>query len=554
MAYSAEFRNRILSMVDKGYTVDEIAADNGLSKPTVYSWLKKYNKDNTPNASIHNLKQQIDRLSKLTPTKANTTKINMLTKSIERLSKGSKATIKPNAKAPKKITDTATIKELKVKVLDHEYGLYPYQQKFLEDNSRFRVWLKSRQIGATYLGALEALIGACGGMEQTVISASEDQAMRWYDEIGVHAKKLGVVLSGTQTKIVVDNTPINIRPNNFRTVQGFSGDLWFDEFAWYQNPKRIFNLAMPTITSKKVEGRAAKVTILSTPFEEESLFYNLISDTGRYYMFSRHITNIYDAIKDGLDVDIKVLRDLMDSDSFAMAYECVFADDDNAYFPVKLIKSCVDYNLSYHTPPNDQVLYCGYDIGRVKDLSVLSGVYRDNTPPRLRASTSGNLKNSNVFKGNDQEGNYYIVAIMDTLKNASFKDQKNHLKAHLNSYLKAHINIDKTGIGMNLTEDLQNEHNDRVNGVYFTASSKEMMVKNVRKLFEDKLIKIPNDPALIADIHAIKRRAGSKSFLYDSDRNSYGHADRFWSLALACKNLDGFRGGERESRGGAMLF
>ena len=312
-------------------------------------------------------------------------------------------------------------------------------------------------------------------------------------------------------------------------MQGFSGDLWLDEFAWYQNPKLIFTRALPTITKDSEDGRENKVTILSTPFEELSLFYEIWTDTIKYDIFSRHQTTIYDAINDGYPVNIEKIKKLYDSDSFASAYECVFVDDSTAYFPVDLIKSCVDYNLSYHTAPNNQTLYCGYDIGRVKDLSVLSGGYRDK----------------------DEK---YVVAIMDILKNASFIDQKEHLNAHLNSYPNALINMDKTGIGMNLTEDLQTSYGDRVNGVYFTASSKEMMVKNVRKLLEDKLIKIPNDPDLIADIHAIKRKAGTKSFLYDSDRNSYGHADRFWSLALACKNLDGFRGGEREARGGAMLF
>ena len=59
------------------------------------------------------------------------------------------------------------------------------------------------------------------------------------------------------------------------------------------------------------------------------------------------------------------------------------------------------------------------------------------------------------------------------------------------------------------------------------------MALNLKKHFEDKSIIIPNYPALIADLHAIKRKAGAKSFTYDSDRNEHGHADRFWALALS---------------------
>ena len=67
------------------------------------------------------------------------------------------------------------------------------------------------------------------------------------------------------------------------------------------------------------------------------------------------------------------------------------------------------------------------------------------------------------------------------------------------------------------------------------------MVLNLKKMFEDKLIVIPNDPSLIADIHGIKRKAGAKRFLYDADRTAKGHSDRFWSLALAAKKI-GFVG------------
>ena len=96
---------------------------------------------------------------------------------------------------------------------------------------------------------------------------------------------------------------------------------------------------------------------------------------------------------------------------------------------------------------------------------------------------------------------------------------------------------------------------NRCEGIYFTASSKEAMVLNLKKMFEDKKINIPNDPILIADIHAIKRRAGMKRMLYDADRNIYGHADRFWSLALAAKKLDFLdRGESGDSKGGAVIL
>lgn len=72
----------------------------------------------------------------------------------------------------------------------------------------------------------------------------------------------------------------------------------------------------------------------------------------------------------------------------------------------------------------------------------------------------------------------------------------------------------------------------------FTQASKESMALNLKKAFEDGLVEIPNDPLLIADLHAIKRKAGARGFIYDADRNEHGHADRFWACALALSHED----------------
>ena len=110
--------------------------------------------------------------------------------------------------------------------------------------------------------------------------------------------------------------------------------------------------------------------------------------------------------------------------------------------------------------------------------------------------------------------------------------------------------IDKTGIGMSVAEKVKRRFPSRAQGVYFTQSSKEAMALNLKKHFEDKTIVIPNDPALIADLHAIKRKAGAKSFTYDSDRNEHGHADRFWALALALSYFEKVR----DRRGKAYII
>lgn len=527
MAYTPEVKKQALNLVKAGISITDICKDLKIkNRATVYGWIKKSTDKDVNEESIENFKKQILTLSKRAPTEANMRKLAMATKSLERLEKKSK---KIQKKDKQNIVHSKDVQEYRDKLLHEDYGLYGYQRKFVQDTSRFRVWLKSRQIGATYGCAGECLVEAMSGMDQLILSASETQALKWHSEIQTHAQKLGIVLSGSSSEIKVPSgATIYIFANNFRTIQGFSGSVWMDEFAWYLNPKRIWEAFIPSITSVKAGETKARITILSTPFEQDSLFHKLCVDTKKYYMFSRHHTTIYDAVKDGLDVDIKVLKDLFDEDSWAMMYECVFANDDTSLFPIKLIKSCVrDY--MYYTPVANNVLWSGYDVGRVKHLSVLSAL--------------------------DKVEGRYVLAIQDMYQNATFEAQKTVIREHLTLFKKANIRIDGTGIGHDIAETFESKYPSRAERVAFTSSSKEFMALNLKKMFEDGTIRIPNDPYLIADIHSIKKKAGAKKMIYYSNEDKNGHADRFWSLALAAKVLDVLgRGTEGESSNGGALI
>nr|WP_228026861.1 terminase family protein [Campylobacter sp. RM9328] len=414
-----------------------------------------------------------------------------------------------------------TAKELREKILK-DGGLFAYQKEFLCSNAQFRIVLKSRQIGFSYVAAADALIGAVSGRDQLFLSASEEQALILMRYMRFWAQKFKIAfLKDSEKEVMLENgSRIKALPHNIKTVQGFTGDIWMDEFAWYPNPKKIWLAFVPSIGA--VKGR---LTILSTPFEERSLFHELFYDELQFKMFERFRVDIYRAMKDGLDFDLKTMKALFDADTWASAYECVFIDDESSLLSISLIKSCVDEKLRYFSPPSDTPLLCGYDIGRVNDRSTLADI---------------------ICKDE-----IYELANMQVFAKASFKEQEEILKAHLRTYPLAVLEIDKTGIGMNLAETMHSKFKSRVRGVYFTAPTKEEMALNLKKLFEDKKILIPNDPLLIADIHAIKRTAGAKSFKYDAKRNEYGHADRFWALALACRKIEAV---VKRKGGGAVIL
>jgi len=516
MSYTKQTKELILSLIESEYSLTEIAKEYNINISTLSRWKKTL----TPKEqSIENIKKQIELLSQKKMTDGIAKQIAMLSASLSRLEneKAKKEKVK-NKKKPIAIMN-ADYESLKAKALDIG-GLFNYQKEFINDSSQFRLVLKARQIGFSYVSSLDALLGAVAGRNQLFLSASEEQAfilMRYLED---WAKKLTITFKqDSQTEKILENGAyIKVLAHNFRTAQGFTGDIWMDEFAWYPNPKRIWHAFVPSIGAV-----AGRLTILSTPFEEQSLFYELCQNETKYYMFSRHKVDIYRATNDGLSFDIETMRALFDADTWASAYECQFIDDESALLSVALIKECVEDYRPVAAPKNIPI-YAGFDVGRTKDRSVLIALQ-------------------------DEEGIKKITNL-DVLSKASFEEQENHLIHFMNYFPLANLKIDKTGIGMSLAEKLKSRFTSRVQGVYFTAVSKEALALNLKKHFEEKLIKIPNDPNLIADLHAIKRKVGQKSFLYDSDRNEHGHADRFWALALALSFFEKIR----EKRGKAYII
>ena len=523
MAYTKEFKEECINLLASGVSSVLVAQQMKVSRPTLTKWAneaKKY--EASIENAINSLHGKIEALSsKQDITSEETAMLADLVVALNKLTGEDKKKKEARAYVRPPVNLDKAASELRQSILK-EGGLFAYQAKFMSSDAQFRIVLKSRQIGFSYVAAADALVGAVGGRNQLFLSASEEQALILMRYMRFWAQKFGIPLAkDSETEITLENGAIiKALAHNFRTVQGFTGDIWMDEFAWYPNPKKIWHAFVPSIGA--VKGR---LTILSTPFEERSLFHELFTDEPKYKMFERFRVSIYDAMADGLEFDLETMRALFDADTWASAYECVFIDDENSLLSISLIKSCVDSKFGYYQPTSDTPLLCGYDIGRVSDRSSLACV--------------------------KSVENTYEVAMMEIYAKAKFKEQEDVLSAHMRTYPLAVLNIDKTGIGLNLAETMHSKFKSRVSGVYFTAPAKEEMALNLKKLFEDKRIKIPNDPLLIADLHAIKRMAGVKSFKYDAKRNEYGHADRFWALALACRNIQAVI---KRKGGGAIII
>lgn len=94
--------------------------------------------------------------------------------------------------------------------------------------------------------------------------------------------------------------------------------------------------------------------------------------------------------------------------------------------------------------------------------------------------------------------------------------------------------IDRSGLGEAPAERLQRRFRSIVEPIIFTPANKEILATPVRKLMEDRVLKIPDDPKTTAAMRKIRREpTTSDTWRFVADSTADGHADEFWALGLA---------------------
>ena len=231
----------------------------------------------------------------------------------------------------------------------------------------------------------------------------------------------------------------------------------------------------------------------------------------------------------------------LDKTAYDQNYECAFADENMTLLTYELISAAQSDVVTIDSQEWSQAslhrmkeaqgrLEIGNDIGRNRDLSMVTVI--------------------------DHVGQLRRVVAMLKLENMRLPDQQRQL-AIVCRLPKFHAYCgDMTGLGLGLVEFLQDQFGRyRIHGVNFsstepasdriklegrkaeTARVTEIMAVNLLACFEDRSLKdLPNDPALTDDLRKpekITSPGGRVSIA--ATRDEAGHADGFWSLALAVR-------------------
>ncbi len=397
--------------------------------------------------------------------------------------------------------------------------LYPYQQKWIADQSRFKIGLWSRQIGKTFTSTLEivddCLKAESEGRRQrwVILSRGERQAKEAMDTgVKLHLKAFQCVFEAFEydwegsIKALEVTLPggsrITALPANPDTARGFSASVLADEFSFHKDSRAIWRSLFPVISA------GHKIRVISTPNGKSGKFYDLI--TADDPSWSKHIVNIYEAVKQGLPRDIEELkRGLNDEDGWRSEYLCEFVDEASAWLTYDLIASCEhdqagDPNFYQFKPT-----YVGWDVARRRDLSVIWVI--------------------------EQIGDVLWTREVVAMRRQTFAAQEAELDRVMKAYRVNRVCIDQTGLGEVLVENAKRKYGDyRVEGVLFNAPVKQDLAVMLKQRFEDRQLRIPISQDIRNDHHAVKKLvtvAGNARF--DADATENGHADRFWANALA---------------------
>ena len=408
--------------------------------------------------------------------------------------------------------------------------LMPYQLKWVEDSSRFKIGMWSRQTGKSFATACEAVVD-CAAQPKgnsclwVVLSAGERQALEWmekakkwteavkatvdsYDEIRESANALlsrAEIRFGNGARIVAI-------PANPDTARGYSANLVLDEFAIHEKPFDIWAAIYPSITNP-LNGEK-RLRIVSTPKGRGNKFADLWEHNETY---SKHKVTIEDAVRMGLPVDLAELRaGVDDPDIWAQEYMCEFIDNTSVLLPYEMIGKCESNNIA---DDGQSPVYIGMDVGRSKDLSVIV------TAVKL--------------------GDVLSVIDVTELKRMAFNDQLEVLlskagwefgaRRPLVNYANRvkRVCIDSTGIGAMLAEEAARLGGGKFDGVNFNVKTKGDMYGLMRRKFEERSVRIPVSRDLREDLHAVQRVVSTGgNVTYSAPRNADGHSDRAAALAL----------------------
>lgn len=346
-----------------------------------------------------------------------------------------------------------------------------------------------------------------------IVGPSWRQTKHVIRRINTLLKKLpkGLYEKPQQTAVrLKNNSIIEAYPNNPETIRGPTLHVVYaDEFNFIQNDKELYDAILFTLSATN-----GKFICTSTPWHTDSIFWRIwhdptFSDYAKSHITHQQATEPHGPLKKEI---LQKIRRQLEGDQWRWQREmqAEWAEDQNTWLSQALITSCIDPNLEYANF-NETVqgeFYAGLDLGKHQDPSVLTVIKTEENTLKLIHLHRFPLKTPYAT----------VIGYVKTLTRRWQTIRK--------------IQVDMTGLGEYIVEDMQNIGIQAAEGVKFTQETKEQIATWLKQCMMEKRLKIPYDPELIAELN-IERYQLTKEGKIRLTHPEGTHDDRFWSLALA---------------------
>ncbi len=405
----------------------------------------------------------------------------------------------------------------------HVLQFLPYQQKWLQDSARFKIGLFARQTGKTFVNCAEILKECIKAEQQKVktrwiiLSRGERQARETMTEhlipLASAFEKLYSASCGypfpklekTQNEIRFEaGSKVSILPANPDTARGFSANLFLDEFAFHKNSRQIWRALFPVISKNGL-----KIRIASTPNGTANMFFRLMCGDEKHW--SKHRVDIFQAVQQGLPRNIQELKDsTLDEYLWRQEYELDWMDGSTRWLDRNIIINAQNKHAAIPQLFKGGQCWIGNDIARKNDLWVAVAIEKVN--------------------------NKFWIREIQAEKSITFAEQDKRLDRMVERYKPIKIAMDATGIGLKPVEDAQKRYGkNRTSAVNFTKAKKLELATLIKKILQEKKLKIPTSQKLFDDLHAMRASISGNSIQFNTSSADLtdGNADRFWAIALA---------------------
>jgi len=385
---------------------------------------------------------------------------------------------------------------------------FAYQTNLLLDESKRIVACMGRQSGKTSVIAMRTIHFAYTRNKVTVLitSPSMRQSMIMFDRISafIHSTKTlkQEVTRATRTIIQLKNrSQIIALPCSENLLRGYTADMVICDETAFMPEETITNVIFPMLST--TNGYAI---FLSTPWGKDHFFYRAFKNP-KYSVHKVKSSECPLIMAEFLEEQ----RQNMTAEAYKMEFEAEFAEDYNCFFSQDLIRECIDPTLelipSLETEIPSGEYFGGCDFGKLEDYSVIVVLKREGDLLKL-------------------------VYLHEFLLNTPYMNVIGHLARTNQKFSFQRLLVDQTGVGEVVLEELKEQGVQNVEGITFTAKTKEAILTALKIAMEQHVLRMPYHRRLCQQLNEQQyayNKAGYLTFTHPIG----SHDDIACALALA---------------------